>query len=245
MGARPAPDWETVDLVVIAMARLLRDGEVVFHGVNSILPMVAVALARRRHAPRLQAINIAGGVNPSPRYLPRSTTDAELAYGSPAVLSNEDFYDLCMRGGVDTVFLGAAQVDGAGRTNLSTIGPADHPRVRLPGGGGAAVIMPTAGRVILSRTEHSRRSFVDKLDRVTAAGNVDRVVTPLCVFRRVGGRLVVESVHPTTSAKEVVARTGFALDPGIDPPTTPPPTPEELRLLAEVDPERVRALEMA
>ena len=241
MASNPA--WTSLDLIVVSMARLLRDGEVVFHGVNSILPMVAVALARRLHAPRLQALNIAGGVNPSPRFLPRSTTDPELAHGSAALLSNEDFYDLCMRGGVDTIFLGAVQVDGAGRTNLSRIGDRDPPKVRLPGGGGAPVLMPTAGRVIVSRTEHSRRSFVAKLDFVTAAGNVDRVVTPLCVFRRVDGRLWVESVHATSSPEEVVERTGFELAILGGCPVTPPPTADELCVLAEIDPDNVRRLE--
>src|SRR5215207_8595793 len=216
----PPDSWGPPELVVVAMARLLGDREVVFHGVNSILPMVAVALARRVHAPRLRLITIAGGIDPSPRVLPRSTTDPELARGSAAVLSNEDFYDLCMRGGIDTVFLGAAQIDGEGQTNVSLLGPRERPNVRLPGGGGAAVIMPTAGRVILSRSEHSRRSFVERLDFVTAAGNVDRVVTPLCVFQRLDGRLQIESVHPTTSVQEVMARTGFDLAGG-DVPLTP------------------------
>lgn len=226
------------------MARLLRDGEVVFHGVNSILPMVAVALARRLHAPGLTAINIAGGIDPTPRHLPRSTTDAELLRGSAAVLSNEDFYDLCMRGGVDTVFLGAAQIDGQGRTNVSRIGDGPTPRVRLPGGGGAAVIMPTAGRVILSRGEHSRRSFVDRLDFITAAGNVDRVVTPRCLFRRVDGHLRVESVHPSSSAEDVVANTGFSLTAHGAWSITPAPSTEELRVLGEVDPRGLRRIEV-
>ena len=237
------PEWQPVDLMVIAMARLLRDGELVFHGVNSILPMVAVALARRHHAPRLRAINIAGGLNPLPRRLPRSTTDAELTYGSPALLSNEEIYDLCMRGGLDTVFLGAAQVDGAGRTNVSRIGTGERPKVKLPGGGGAAAMMPTAGRVIVSRAEHSRRSFVERLDVVTGAGNVDRVVTSRSVFRRVAGRLQVESVHPTSSPEEVIEQTGFALDQSSPWPQTEPPTGAEMEALAAVDPERVRDLE--
>jgi glutaconate CoA-transferase, subunit B len=105
--------------------------------------------------------------------------------------------------------------------------------------------MPTARRVILSRAEHSGRSFVERLDFVTAAGNVDRVVTPLCVFQRRAGRLAVESVHPTSSPAEVVAATGFAVDVPPDCPRTPPPTEAELAGLAEVDPERVRALEFA
>lgn len=237
------PAWQPVDIMVIAMARLLQDGEVVFQGVNSILPMVAVALARRVHAPGLQAVNIAGGYDPTPRFLPRSSTDPELAFGSPALLSNEDLYDLCMRGGLDTVFLGAAQVDGYGRTNVSRIGPVDCPKVKLPGGGGAAVMMPTAGRVILSRAEHSRRSFVERLDAVTAAGNVDRVVTSRCVFRRVAGRLQVESVHSHSSPQEVVEHTGFALEGADTWPVTSEPTAEELAALAAVDPQRVRDLE--
>jgi glutaconate CoA-transferase, subunit B len=237
------PEWQPVDLMVICMARLLRDGELVFHGVNSILPMVAVALARRHHAPRLRAINIAGGLDPLPRYLPRSTTDAELTHGSPALLSNEEIYDLCLRGGLDTIFLGAAQVDGAGRTNVSRIGPADRPNVKLPGGGGAAAMMPTAGRVIVSRAEHSRRSFVERLDVVTGAGNVDRVVTSRCVFRRVDGQLRVESVHPTSTTDEVIEQTGFTLDRSVPWPQTEPPTTAELDALTAVDPERVRDLE--
>ena len=46
------------------------------------------------------------------------------------------------------------------------------------------MIMPTAGRVILWRSRHHAGGFVERLDFVTAAGNVDRVVTPLCVFQR-------------------------------------------------------------
>lgn len=231
------------DLMVVAMARLLRDGEVVFQGVNSILPMVAIALARRAHAPHLIYLNIAGGYNPTPRYLPLSTTDSELAHGSAALISNEDFYDLCARGGIDTVFLGAVQIDAAGRTNVSVIGEHQQPKVRLPGGGGAAVIMPTARRVILWRTQHTPRVFVAKLDFVTAAGNVDRVVTPLCVFQRRAGRLTVEALMPGVRAEQVRANTGFDVGADEDWPSLAPPSAAELQALAEIDPHVVRRLE--
>jgi glutaconate CoA-transferase subunit B len=226
--------------MAVAMARLLRDGEVVFQGVNSVLPMVAIAVARRVHAPRLVYLNIAGGFDPTPRFATASSTDPELARGSPVLISNEDFYDLCARGGIDTVFLGAVQIDAHGRTNVSVIGDHAHPKVRLPGGGGAAAIMPTAGRVVLWRTQHSRRVFVEQLDFVTAAGNVDRVVTPLCVFRRRAGRLAVEALMPDVSPDEVLENTAFDLGPPADWPHLPPPTPEELDALAAVDPLGVR-----
>jgi glutaconate CoA-transferase, subunit B len=229
--------------MAVAMARLLRDGEVVFHGVNSVLPMVAIGLARRLHAPGLVYLNIAGGFDPHPRRATESSTDPELARDSAALISNEDFYDLCARGGIDTVFLSAVQIDAAGRTNLSVIGEHASPRVRLPGGGGAAMIMPTAGRVILWRSQHSTRVFVEQLDFVTAAGNVDRVVTPLCVLLRRGGRLGVEALMPGVEAHDVRAKTGFALLGPATWPTLEPPSAAELQALEQVDPEGVRRME--
>jgi glutaconate CoA-transferase subunit B len=229
--------------MAVAMARLLRNDEVVFQGVNSILPMVAIALARRLHAPRLIYLNIAGGYDPRPRFAPASTTDPELARGSAALISNEDFYDLCARGGVDTIFLGAVQIDSHGRTNVSVIGDHDRPKVRLPGGGGAAVLMPTARRVILWRTQHTPRVFVPKLDFVTAAGNVDRVVTPLCVFQRRAGLLRVEHLMPGVLATTVREQTGFELGPDEPWPELEPPTEAELAALADVDSRDVRQLE--
>lgn len=231
------------DLMAVAMARLLRNGEVVFHGVNSVLPMVAIALARRLHAPLLTYINIAGGFDPDPTEATPSSTDPALARGSAALISNEDFYDLCARGGIDTVFLGAVQIDAAGRTNVSVIGDHARPKVRLPGGGGAAMIMPTAGRVILWRTQHTGRVFVDRLDFVTAAGNVDRVVTPLCVFQRRAGRLAVEGLMPGVEADRVLAETGFELVGSECWPTLAPPSDEELLALEAVDPRGVRRME--
>jgi len=226
--------------MVVAMARLPGDGEIVFQGVNSVLPMVAIALARRTHAPGLVYLNIAGGFQPSPRFATASSTDPELARGSAALISNEDFYDLCARGGIDTVFLGAVQLAPQGRTNVSVIGDHASPKVRLPGGGGAAVIMPTAGRVILWRTQHSRRVFVERLDFVPPAGNGDRVVTPLCVLRRLRGRLQVEALMPGASSDDVRDNTGFLLESATEWPVLPAPTEAELEALEAVDPNAAR-----
>jgi glutaconate CoA-transferase, subunit B len=103
--------------------------------------------------------------------------------------------------------------------------------------------MPTARRVILWRAQHSPRVFVERLDFVTAAGNVGRVVTPLCVFQRHEGRLQVEAIFPTSSAAEIVASTGFALDVPAACPVLAPPTVEELAALDAIDPRGVRRQE--
>lgn len=240
------PEKRTVaDQMTVCLARLIRDGEVVFQGVASPLPMVAIALARAAHAPHAVALSVAGGVSPRPPVLPRSSTDPALAVGAAAVFANDDFYDLCARGRIDLAFLGAAQIDAQGRTNGSVIGPHATPKVRLPGAGGAAMILPTARRVVIWRTQHTPRIFVERLDFVSASGNLDRVVTPLATLRLNAGRLAIESVQPWSTPEEVRAQTGFALPEGDAPPAAPPPSDEELRLLAEIDPERVRDLEFA
>ena len=231
--ARPA---DTAAQMVVCLARLLRDGETVFFGVASPIPMVAALLAKRLHAPNLVILNIAGGVTPEPEYLPASTVDPALLHGARAHVTLTDIFDLSARGRLDTAFLGGVQIDGQGRINMSAIGDFHHPKVRLPGGAGSAAIMPTAGRTILWRTRHDPRTFVAELGFVTAAGNVDRVVTPLCVFHRVDGLLTVESIHPTSGVEEVRGQTGFPVEVGRATPITSPPSDAERAMLREVDP---------
>ena len=236
-------DTLTADtMMVVALARLLHDGENVFHGVASPLPMIAILLAQRLHAPNLIYVNITGGINPHPESLPETTVDPLLTHGSHVILQLADIFDMSARGDLDTAFLGGVQIDGEGRINMSVIGSYDHPKVRLPGGAGSAAILPTAKRTLLWRTKHDPRTFVEKLSFVTASGNVDRVVTPLCVFVKRDGRLHVESIHPYSSAEEICQQTGFVVETeGV--PFTPIPTSQELAALQAVDPQRIRLIE--
>ena len=237
-------DWTPFSYIVINLARQIRANEIAFSGVNSTLPMLACLLAKRAYDFHFTYINVAGGVEPVPRKVPHSSSDPAIVEGSPAIFPNEDFYDLCARGGIDLVFLGCAQVDAEGRTNVSVIGPWDRPKVRLPGGGGAAVMMPTAKRVATWRTEHSKRALVEKLDFVTAAGNLQTVVTPIAVFQKRNGRLALESWNTQVTRDEVIARTGFTFDAGTATPT-PPPTSRETAALADLDPSGQFAAEVS
>lgn len=227
--------WTPFSYLVVNLARQIRPGDIAFSGVNSTLPMLACLLAKRAYDHAFTWLNVAGGVEPVPRKVPHSSSDPAIVAGSPAIFANEDFYDLCARGGLDLVFLGCAQVDAAGRTNVSVIGDWHRPKVRLPGGGGAAVMMPTARRAVTWRTEHSTRTLVEKLDFVTAAGHLQTVVTPIAVLQMRGGRLALESWNPQCGLDDVVRRTGFALDAASAKPTEPP-TGREIRALAALDP---------
>jgi glutaconate CoA-transferase subunit B len=232
--------WTDFSWMVIQLARCIREDEVTFSGVNSSLAMLACLLAQRACPFRFTYINVAGGVDPHPARAPVSSSDPALFEGSPAIFANADFYDLCLRGGMDLCFLGCAQVDATGRTNVSLIGPREAPRVRLPGGGGAVVMLPTARRVVTWRTEHSTRSLVERLDFVTAAGRMATLVTPLAVFHRdpddPASRFALAHRRPGTSLEALRARTGFAFaaDTVLEPP---PPSDAEREALAALDPE--------
>ncbi|MGH8703740.1 MAG: glutaconate CoA-transferase, partial [Burkholderiales bacterium] len=114
--------WTPFSYIVVNLARQIRPGEIAFSGVNSTLAMLACLLAKRACDFHFTYLNVAGGVEPVPKKIPHSSSDPALVNGSPAIFGNEDFYDLCARGGLDLVFLGCAQVDGQGRTNVSVIG---------------------------------------------------------------------------------------------------------------------------
>lgn len=223
--------------VVINLARLIRPDEVTFSGVNSTLPMLACLLAKKAYDFDFTWLNVAGGVDAElSGAVPLSSGDAALTEGSASIFANEDFYDLCTRGGMDLCFLGASQIDATGATNNSVIGDWHAPKVRLPGGGGSAVMMPTLRRAATWRTEHSPRTLVDKLFFQTAKGNLQSIVTPMCVFDKRNVRLAVESYNDEVTLDEVRAATGFDTDTSAA-RVTSPPTEAELAALKALDPD--------
>lgn len=205
-------EWSGFSFIVTSLARFIRPDEITFSGVNSTMPMLACLLAKKAYDFPFTYINVAGGVDPHPSKIPLSSSDPVLAEQSASVFANEDFYDLCTRGRMDLTFLGAAQIDGEGCANNSAIGDWHRPKVRLPGGGGGAVMLPTARRSCTWRTEHSRRTLVEKLDFRTSAGGFHGVVTPIAIFVKRDARLALQSWHPESSLEEVRERTGFAFD---------------------------------
>jgi glutaconate CoA-transferase subunit B len=92
---------------------------------------------------------------------------------------------------------------------------------------------PAVPRVILFREEHSRRVLVPKVEFVSARGNPQALLTGKALFtwQRDKRRFCLESVHPGSSAAEVLEHTGFDYDRGPATPDTPAPSGEELALL--------------
>src|SRR5262252_8865810 len=109
-----------------------------------------------------------------------------------------ELFDCAGQGRVDVFFLSGGEIDGAGNINLVGIGNHAHPTVRFPGSFGSAHLYYVVPKVVLFRTEHSRRTLVPKVGFVSAPGgsppNVHRsggpiaLVTNRCVFSFDGAR---------------------------------------------------------
>ncbi|MDE3103495.1 MAG: hypothetical protein KGJ98_14845 [Chloroflexota bacterium] len=247
--------FTTSELMVVAGARELHDGELAFVGLG--IPQVAAALAQRTHAPGLVVLNEIGLADPRPIEFGVGNADPRHWYGASFMGSFSDVMGyLLARGLVDVGFLGALEVDAFGNANATEVRREDGSTRRFGGGGGSNDIASLARSTVVI-VRHERRKLVERLEHLTNPGSLDgagartraglpgdgtrSVLTDKCVFGvdPSSGRLVVRSVHPGITADELRASTGFPIDLAPDLPTTAPPTREELELIREViDPDR-------
>jgi len=154
-----------------------------------------------------------------------------------------ELFDCAGQGRIDVFFLSGGQIDGQGNINLVSIGDYEHPKVRFPGSFGSAYLYYVVPKVILFRTEHSRRTLVPKVDFVSAPGvnepNVFRnggpiaLVTNRCLFAFENGRFRLDSVHPGHTVDDVVKNTGFDFDRPAHVPETEPPSAGTLCIMRE------------
>lgn len=226
------------EVMTVAIARQLQDHETVFQGFASPLPTVALRLARELYA-GVTHLSASGAVDGEPRRMPVSTEDQHLLEGATGQFTSPEAFDLAARGGIDVMFVGGAQIDRQGRLNGSIVGEYESPKVRFGGAGGSGSLLPLVHNAYAWRTEHSPRVLPDTVDFVTASGNLNYLVTPLCEFERRDGELQVVSLLPGVTRQDVTERTGWDVS-FAEPTRVEPPTEEELSALSNVDPTLIR-----
>lgn len=254
-GAGPSAEeaaFSKNEMMIVAAARELAGQRVCFVGVG--LPNIAVNLAKRTVAPDLELVYEAGVFGARPARLPLSIGDPTIVTGATAVTSMAELFGLYLQGGlIDVGFLGAAQIDRFGNINTTVIGPYADPSTRLPGSGGACEIAINARQVFVIMRQ-SARSFVERIDFRTSAGNLGGaeqserirreqgwlgrgptvVVTDLAIWHfDETGEMRVDALHPGATLDQVRATVGWEPKVAASLETTPAPTPEELRLIRE------------
>jgi glutaconate CoA-transferase subunit B len=247
--------YAPIELMAVAAARTLDDGKAVLVGTG--LPIIAAVLAQKTHAPNLLIVFEAGGIGPRVPVLPVSVGDSRTFHRAVMATSMDYVMSVAQMGFIDYGFLGAAQIDCYGNINTTVIGEYDHPKVRLPGSGGANDVGSLCWQTIVLM-QHDKQRFVERLDFLTTPGYLSgpgkreemglpegtgpyRVVTQLGVMGFDDGtkRMKLLSLHPGVSVEDVKSSTGFDLLIPNSLKTTEVPTMRELQILRKLDPARV------
>jgi glutaconate CoA-transferase subunit B len=251
-------EYTSTEIMTIEAARRLRDGMVCFVGIG--MPSAAANLARLTHAPEVVLIYESGTIGAKPDVLPLSIGDGELAEHADTVVSIPEIFRYWLQGGrVDVGFLGAAQVDRFGNINTTVIGnDYAHPKVRLPGAGGAPEIASNAKEtwIIIKQT---KRSFVPKLDFLTSVGHLTggdsraksgaRGKGPTAVITDLGvltpdpqtRELTLTALHPGITVDQVRAATGWDLQVASSLAKTEAPNAKELATLRDLQARTAKA----
>jgi glutaconate CoA-transferase subunit B len=243
--------YNASELLASVASRVLENKTCVFVGTG--LPLLASMLAQRTHAPELLMVFEAGGIGTRVPQLPLSVGSSRCTFRAVAASSMHEVMSLLQGGWADYGFLGGAAIDPYGNLNTTVIGDWAHPKVRLPGSGGANDIGSLCWRTLIIIPQ-DKQKFVQKLPFITTPGYLSgpgareeaglatgtgpyRVITQLGLygFDDATKRMKLLSLHPGVTVEQVKDNSSFDI---LIPETvaqTPPPTAKELRVIRDID----------
>ncbi len=251
------PDYTPREMMAVAAARQIRDGDIVFCGTG--ISMLAAMAAKHISAPHSVIFFETGAIDSQLEEVP-------LAVGDPRVM-----YATSVNGGLADAFatmqnrftgrqvvgiMGAAQVDIYGNLNSTVIGDYRTPTVRFPGSGGACDVASFVSRTIIFM-QHAKRKFVSQLDYLTSPGWIDGPDGrrnaglpdngPACVitnkaimaFDDTSKQMYLHGCFPSVSQADVLENMGFAVDTSRAGAIAPPSAKELSILRDKCDPHRL------
>jgi glutaconate CoA-transferase subunit B len=247
-------DYTPSELMAVAGARELHDGEVVAVGLG--LPVVATFLAKQTHAPHITILFELGVIDPEPIHCGVGLADPRVWYRANVLSSFVDILGAILHTGrVDVGFLGGLEADQYGNLNTTLLG--DKSKFRhFVGSGGANAIASCAQRTIIIMRHEARKlkkavSFITSPGYIAGGesrrlaglrGGPSRVITDKAIFdfHPETKQMRLASIHPGNTPEDVLGTMGFAPLVPEHLPFTEPPTAEQIRLIREViDPQRM------
>lgn len=242
-------------LMVTSVARLINDYERVFVGIG--ISLFAGVVAKSVYAPNITLMYEGGGIGAVTRRFPWSISDNPTT--DNALLATElwRMFADTQRGYVDTAILGAGQVDKFGNINSSVIlGDGytyQHPRVRLPGCGGA-VDLATSVKKFIVLSPLQKGKVVEKVDFISSPGFLSgpgereklgmegggplAVVTNKCVFRfdEQTKEMYLAALFPGVTVEDVKTVLNWDVKVAKDVAEVEPTTDAELKAMKYFDP---------
>ena len=251
--------YRNTEAQVFTIAKQIPDNSVVIVGTG--LPILGAVLAKRCFLSECQLVVESGLMDFMPHETPRSVNDLRSMAHCAAPLPpfrylgfqmNELLWDRDRTIG----FIGGAAVDIYGNVASTSVGDYKHPKMRLPGSGGANGIASFCNTIIVM--PHKKRHFPAKLDYNTSPGWLTgpgsrakaglpenrgpmAVVTDLGLlkFDEETRKMYLAGYYPSTSPEEVQANTGFELDVSRAAPLEAPPEDIVKLIRTELDPEDI------
>ena len=248
------------ELMVWLLAQEVTDSDVVVVGTATPVASLAVTLARETHAPMVGLLCDAS-VNPDPHDISEPMRSSEALRGRcVGMYSQIEIMEIVSRGVATLQIFRAAQIDRWANLNTTLIGSVDAPQINFSGALGVPDIPNMLDRIVVYEPVHSRRTFVERVDFVTAPGapsptwrgengihtrGVVTAVTNMCVMRFDPERgWAVSSIHPGFEAADIERETSFEVEVPTDVVTTPPPDSAAIQLVRDVlDPLEVRNMQ--
>ncbi|WP_427970917.1 CoA-transferase subunit beta [Acidilobus sp.] len=242
MSSRPT------DLMIKCMASFICNGDYIYHGLDSILPTLAMVYAARYLKRDFVWHSVGESFMPDPaRVAVRpSTGDPSMEPDPVGFFTTIDSFDIAAKGRMDLMFFGAAQVDEGGNINLTVIGSYERPRVKLPGGAAAAYLFPLVRKIVVW-ARHEPRVLVHRVDFVTGSGE-ERLRRGLPLYLCTN-RALIEFTREGPVLRSLLY--GFTVDDVLKSASMrikvpdkvgviPPLGEEELRVISEADPGGLR-----
>ena len=250
-------DYDLKEMMTIAAAREIRDGDIVFCGTG--ISMLAAMAAKHISAPNSVIFFETGAIDSRLEEVPLAVADSRVMYFTSVNGGLvESFATIQNRNSGPYVvgILGAAQIDRYGNLNSTVIGNYSKPTVRFSGSGGASDVASFVNRTIIFM-QLEKRKFVKRLDYLTSPGWIDgpegrenaglpgggpsAVITNMGVMRfdEKTREMYLDGTYEGVNPREVLENMEFEVDitraVRVEPPTT-----QELQILRErCDPERL------
>ena len=251
------------EIMAFALANEYDDNSLCSSGAVSPLANVSYFLAKKLHAPKLILTTMTYGHH-DVSFRPMTLSFSEVLDRETCInfWGGDDSYSIYYQNGQIThEVIGAAQIDKYGDVNNIEIKKKSGGILRLPGQGGMADVSNLHQHFIGYVTKHSKLSFVEKVDYVSAGrglfkdkerlraglkpGHV-KIFTNLCIFEKnkKTGLLEVISIHKGVTKEEIQNNTSFKVKYKKGCKITKMPTTSQLNVLRNiVDPLNIRKLE--
>lgn len=250
-------DYSPRELMAVAAARMINDGDIVFCGTG--ISMLAAMAAKHISAPNSVIFFETGAIDSRLEEIPLAVADSRVMYASSVNGGLADSFAAMQNrvtGKRVVGILGAAQIDQFGNLNSTAIGDYSNPIVRFSGSGGACDVASFVDRSIIFM-QHERRKFVRKVDYLTSPGWLDgpdgrrkaglpgngpsAVITNMAVmgFDDNTKEMFLNAYFPQTSPAKILDNMGFEVDVSRASELEPPSQMELQILRGRCDPDRL------